>query len=346
MQADRSADLITIGIDIGGSKTKIGLFKRGGQMVAKHVIPTGTKETGGVLQAIADKLHEVIERSPFGPADIGGIGLGVPGAVAKGGVVVECANIDMKEVYPPEEFKRIMPELEVPVRVCNNANAAALGEMFKGAGKGREDILLIRIGSGVGAGIIANGKIVTGFHGLSGEIGHICVNPDEKAPCGCGRYGCLEQYVAEPGMVRAVQRLLREHPEIPSPLRVFREGISESGAEVPAGLIPPRMKAKDIFNAAHNGDEIADFVVNQASDMLGNALAFAASVTAPEVILLGGDLSRAGSMMIDRVKATYQRMVYPQLTGIPIRLTALAGDAGMVGADYLIEEQIYGSDRV
>ena len=167
MQADRSADLITIGIDIGGSKTKIGLFKRGGQMVAKHVIPTGTKETGGVLQAIADKMHEVIERSPFGPADIGGIGLGVPGTVAKGGVVVECANIDMKEVYPPEEFKRIMPELEVPVRVCNNANAAALGELWRGGASKHNSVVMVTIGTAIGGGVVLDGKIVEGaFYGL------------------------------------------------------------------------------------------------------------------------------------------------------------------------------------
>ena len=343
MQADSHSDMITIGVDIGGAKTKIGVFKRGGQMLAKHVIPTGTKETGGVLEAVGDKIREVIERGTFEADDIAGIGLGICGPVTKGGVVLKCANIDLEEVYPQEVFHRILPEIKGPVRCCNNANAAALGEMFKGAAKGREDVLLVRIGTGLGAGVVTNGRIVTGFHGLSGEIGHLCVNKEETRQCGCGLYGCLEQYVSEPGMVREAHQLLKEHPEVPSPLRNLLEGAAATDRALQTGAVLPHMTAVDIFNAAHNGDEIAEFVVNHVCGMLGKALAFVANVTAPEVILLGGDVSRAAALAIGQVKSSYRRTVYPELNGIPIRLAALGGDAGMIGADYLIEEHLYGS---
>lgn len=342
MQADCSKKKIIFGVDIGGTTTKLGVFKCGGEMLARHVFLTGTKEDGGVLKVVADKIREVLDRGSITADDVAGIGVGVPGIVTKGGVVVDCANIDLKEVYLQEEFSRLLPEIQALVRVGNNANAAALGEMYKGAGKGREDIVMVTVGTGLGAGIILNGQIVTGYHGSAGEIGHLMVNEDETVPCGCGHYGCLEQYIAAPGIVRAAQQLLREHPEIPSPLRSYSGGGAEEDLTLPVGIVPPPMTIEAVFDAAHNGDEIAEFVIGRASTMLGKALAFVADFAAPEVIILGGRVSRAGAIMLDSVKDSYKRFVYPALAGIPIRLAALGSDAGMIGCDYMIEQYLYG----
>ena len=345
MQTESNPRIVTIGVDIGGTTTKLGVFRRGGNMIAKHVFPTGTAESGGVLEAVADKIRELIERGSVKKANIAGIAFGVPGIVTKGGVVIDCANVDMKEVYPAERIRELLPEISVPVKTGNNANAAALGEMFQGAGKGREDIVLVTLGTGVGAGIVSNGRIVTGFHGSAGEIGHIIVNEEETVPCGCGHYGCLEQYVAGPGIVRAAKELLEEHPEIPSPLRSFEGGGPEELIDLPAGIVPPPMTVKDVFAAAQNGDEIAELVIERASSMLGKALASIADFAAPEVIILGGQVSRAGAFMLDRVKASYRRYVFHGLADIPIRLAALGGDAGMIGCCYMIEQFLYGSEH-
>lgn len=341
MQADGPQEMITLGIDIGGTTTKLGIFKKGGVMLARHVFPTGKAEDGGVLEVIVEKLRGIIERGSISAKDIAGVGFGVPGPVTRDGFVLDCPNIDLDQVDIAERFLALMPELDVPVRAGNDANAAALGEMFRGSGRGHRDLVMVTLGTGVGAGIVANGEILTGLNGMAGEIGHIMVNEKETTPCGCGRHGCLEQYTSGPGIVRAAQEMLKEHPEIPSPLRAFAGGGAEEDLTLPVGVVPPAMTARDVFDAAHNGCVIADLVVTRACVMLGKALAFLADCTAPEIIILGGGVSRAGALLLDRVRGSYERYVYPGLVDTPIRLASLGGDAGVTGCDYLIEHFLY-----
>ncbi len=337
MQADRSEKLITLGVDVGGTTTKLGLF-RDGKMLAKHFFPTGKEKDGGVLGVVADKIREVMSRSSISLSEIDGVGMGIPGPVTGDGFVMECPNIDLKNVQLDDSFREVMPELDVPVRAGNNANAAALGEMVRGAGRGHQDIMMVTIGTGLGAGIISNGRIVTGYKGYAGEIGHLIVNEKETEPCGCGHCGCLEQYTAGPGIVRAAQKLLKDHPEIPSPLRSFSGGGAEEDLTLPVGIVPPEMTAKDVFAAAFNGDEIAELVTTRACVMLGKALAAASFCSAPEIIILGGQISRAGAAMLDSVRGSFRRYVHPDLAEIPICLASLGGNAALIGCNYMIEQ--------
>ena len=206
----------------------------------------------------------------------------------------------------------------MPVKAGNDANVAALGEMWKGGGKGARNLILATLGTGVGGGIIVNEKIVTGAHGAGGEIGHALVNPEETVACNCGNKGCLEQYASATGIAK-----------------LAREALEKSDKE---SLLRNREKvtAKDVFDAYKEKDELAGEIVEKFSTYLGHALAIFACVTDPDVIVIGGGVSKAGDVLVECVQRHYERHAFPVCKKTPIKLATLGNDAGIYGAAKLI----------
>ena len=200
----------------------------------------------------------------------------------------------------------------------NDANVAALGEIWMGAAKGANSAVMVTLGTGVGGGVVVNGKVIDGVHGAGGEIGHITVNRHETAVCGCGKRGCLEQYSSATGVVRCMKKLLDENPDTPCALR---------GTE---------FAAKDVFDAARNGDALAAREVDEMSDTLGMALANIASTVDPEAFLVGGGVARAGDVLFAPLNKHFQEYAFKSCRETPIKQASLGNDAGIYGAVRLI----------
>ena len=305
------------GVDIGGTTIKIGLFDTDGNPVDKWEIPTRTENGGSsILPDIAEAITGKMKEAEIASDDVQGIGIGVPGPVLNDSVVNKCVNLGWGVVDVAAEIKKLTGIMNVSVG--NDANVAALGEMWKGAGEGHDNVVMVTLGTGVGGGIIMNGKIVSGLHGAAGEIGHIKVSGDESKPCGCGKKGHLEQYASATGIVRKANELL---------LNTKQETALRQEAEI---------TAKAVFDAAKNGDALAKEVVSFACQRLGQALSYIADVIDPEVFVIGGGVSKAGSMLLDEVKKYYQQDVFHASENTEIALAKCGNDAGMYGAVKMI----------
>lgn len=300
------------GIDIGGTTIKMGLFAMTGALIDKWEIKTRTEKNGKyILDDIAFAVRTKMKVFNIKAEDIEGIGLGVPGPVGKDGTIYGCVNMGWGTFNVETELYK---KIRLPVKAGNDANVAALGEMWQGGGKGYQDVVMITLGTGVGGGIIIDGKIVSGSHGASGEIGHIHVNDKEERFCGCKKRGCLEQYASATGIVwMAKQRLMKEHT-----------------ASLLDNISP--VTCKDIFDCAKQNDLIAIEIVEKACEVLGRSIATICNTIDPEVIVIGGGVSRAGSILTDTVEKYYQKYVFKACETTPIRLALLGNDAGMYGA--------------
>ena len=224
------------GVDIGGTTVKIGLFTTQGEMVEKWEITTRTDEGGKyILSDIAASVEDKLAEKRIEKSDVAGVGMGVPGPVKADGTVIKCVNLGWGIFNVEEELSKL---LALPVKAGNDANMAALGEMWQGGGKGHKDIVMVTLGTGVGGGIILDGKMLAGTNGAGGEIGHIQVNDDETEVCGCGRKGCLEQYTSATGIVRMAHTMLKT-TDRPSALRNVQY-----------------VSAKEVFDAAKQGDGV------------------------------------------------------------------------------------------
>lgn len=307
----------SFGVDIGGTTVKIGLFETEGTLLEKWEIPTRLENSGEwILPDIADAVNEKLQEKRMTSDHVQGIGIGVPGPVLNGSIVNRCVNLGWGVIDVAEKIKQLTGIDNIAVG--NDANVAALGEMWKGAGEGHENVVMITLGTGVGGGIILNGKIVSGMHGASGEIGHIKVDEEEKLFCGCGKKGHLEQYASATGIVRKAKDLMRKTTQ-ESSLRQIEE-----------------VTAKDVFDAARNGDGLALEVVRFACKRLGQAMAYIADVLDPEVFVLGGGVSRAGEILLNGVKKYYRENVFHASENTEIALARCGNDAGMYGAVKMI----------
>ncbi|MBO4697449.1 MAG: ROK family glucokinase [Lachnospiraceae bacterium] len=306
------------GIDIGGTTVKCGLFTEDGKLTDKWEIPTDRTDKGAnilrdVVKAIRDKAAE----KKIEEKDIIGIGMGVPGPVLADGTVNYCPNLGWEIV----NVKKVMAEMiSVPVAVGNDANVAALGEAVFGGGRGYDSILMVTLGTGVGGGLVINRKIVCGSNGAAAEIGHIIVNPEETAVCGCGGHGHLEQYASATGIVRlAKKKLLDETLE--STLRTF---------------VP--LTAKDIFDEAKKGDKVAIELTEELGKYLALALTHVAAVADPQAFVIGGGVSRAGVILTETIERHYNENILRALKGKKFMLAELGNDAGIYGAMSMIEK--------
>lgn len=302
------------GVDVGGTTVKLGLFNDEGQVLDKWEIPT-VKDNGGekVLPDIAASIKNKMQEKNITAADLVGVGIGAPGAVNADGFMVNGAvNIGWGSFDLAETLKKEL-DLDVTVKAGNDANVAALGEMWQGGGKGYSNLVAVTLGTGVGGGIIIDGRILTGTNGAGGEIGHICVNDDETEVCGCGNKGCLEQYTSATGIVRMAKIILNTTDK-PSKLRQIQY-----------------ISAKEIFDAAKEGDELAATLVENHGKVLGKALAQIACVVDPEIFVIGGGVSRAGDILIDTTAKYFAQYAFHACRQTKFALATLGNDAGMYG---------------
>lgn len=303
------------GADIGGTTVKLGLFDSEGNVLDKWEIKTHTENEGAaILPDTAAAILAKIEERGLNMEEIAGIGVGVPGPVSIDGIVPHTANLGWG-------YKEVTRELSertgLPCKAGNDANVAALGEMWMGGAKGHKDVLLLTLGTGVGGGIIINGKILTGAHGAGGEVGHIHVEDNMEEYCGCGNQGCLEQFASATGIARLGREELAKSDE-PS---LLREG---------------EVTAKTVFDALKEGDALAKRVVERFGKYLGTAISIMAGVLDPEVIVIGGGVSKAGEILLDSIRKYYRPYVYKSSKDTEFALAQLGNDAGIYGCAKLI----------
>lgn len=301
------------GVDLGGTTVKIGFFETQGTLLNKWEIPT-RKDMGGslILSDIAESLQQECKAQKVKKEDIEGIGVGVPGAVLEGRIVNKCVNLGWGVIDVADELSRLTGIDNI--HVGNDANVAALGEIWQGGGRGNKNLVMVTLGTGVGGGIILNGKIIPGAFGAAGEIGHFPVSKTETMSCGCGKKGHLEQYVSATGIARKAQEMLSESTR-PSALRDLQY-----------------LSAKDVFDCAKNGDELSLEIVEFVGDTLGMALALVSCVVDPDIFLIGGGVSKAGDMLLDTVRTHFKKYAFHASENAKFALATLGNDAGMYGA--------------
>ena len=299
------------GIDVGGTTCKIGFFETNGKLIDKWEIKTNTENNGAaILSDIAQAVDNKLAQEGISKDDVQGVGIGVPGPVKSNGVVNRCVNLGWGIVNVEEELGNLTG---LKVKAGNDANVAALGEMWQGAAKGCKDVIMVTLGTGVGGGIIVDGKVVAGFNGAGGEIGHITVNHDEIEACNCGQYGCLEQYTSATGIVRVAKRKLAKTNDETS-LRNFSE-----------------LTAKDVFDEAKSGDAVALGLVDEVCGILGSTLSNIACVVDPEVVVIGGGVSKAGSILIESIQKHFVETSFHACRNTKFVPAGLGNDAGMYG---------------
>ncbi len=306
-----------IGIDIGGTSVKMGLFQADGTLLKKWEIPT-RKEDGGanILGDIAASIRQQMKGEGIALTELAGAGMGLPGPVLPNGHIEFCVNLGWKAGNPQEELSRLLDG--IPVKSGNDANVAALGEMWQGGGRGYKNLVMVTLGTGVGGGVILNEKIWTGMQGVGGEIGHMHIVEGEKEQCNCHGYGCLEQVASATGISRVARRLL-EKDERPS---VLRQAAN--------------LNAKHVLDAAKAGDELALEALNTSCYYLGWALAAVTMVLDPEAYLIGGGVSRAGTFLTDLIRKYHNELSPMATKKADIVLAELGNDAGIYGAAKLI----------
>ena len=303
------------GIDVGGTTVKCGLFEETGTLLDKWEIPTRTENGGeNVLPDIAATVMSKMTVKKIAKEDVIGVGVGIPGPVMRG-VVPVAVNLHWGEKNVEYELGNL---LDMKVRAGNDANVAALGEQWKGGGEGKDSVIMVTLGTGVGGGIIVDGKIVEGAHGAGGEIGHIHVEDSITDPCGCGNCGCLEQVASATGIVRLAKEELAKNPVLPTALR------------------DSEITSKAVFDAYKEGDAMATTIVNRFAKYLGTGIATIAAVTDPEVIVIGGGVSKAGECLTDIVGNYFRARAFSACRHTMIVLAKLGNDAGIYGAARLV----------
>lgn len=306
------------GVDVGGTSVKLGLFSSEGSLLEKWEIPTRTENNGDhvlpdIVASILSKLTE--KNIPF--EEIDGIGIGVPGPVSADFTVNKCINLGWGVFNLKEKMNQLLPQIP-KIAAGNDANVATLGELWQGGGKGYHSAVMFTLGTGVGGGIVVNDQIVAGTNGGAGEVGHMTVNPQESVPCACGKYGCLEQYASANGLVRMGKVMLFQSYK-PSKLREMEN-----------------FTAKDICDLAREGEEMSLDIVDRFGEYLGRAMSYVSCTVDPDICIIGGGMSRAGSIITDAILKYYRRYAFHVSTGTSIALAELGNDAGIYGCAKMI----------
>ena len=303
------------GVDLGGTTVKLAFFNNEGDMLHKWEIPTNTAEGGKyILPDIAAAVSEYLKSKNISKEQIIGIGIGVPGPVSDDGTVNKCVNLGWGVFNIAQELSALTG---FKVRAGNDANVAAMGEYWLGGGKGSKSMVMATLGTGVGGGIIIDGKLLYGVYGAGGEIGHMVVNRNETEACGCGKFGCAEQYCSATGVVRLAKRAL-------------------AATDAPSVLRGKDFTCKDVFDAAD--DPVAKLALEQVYGYLGEFLANICCVLNPDTIVLGGGVSKAGQQLIEGVKPYFQKAVFHACKNVRFTLATLGNDAGAYGAFKLVLE--------
>lgn len=309
------------GVDVGGTTVKLGFFDAGGELLDKWEIPTRTENGGeNILPDTADSIKAKMAEKKLTKDDVKGVGLGAPGPIDAQGTVYGAVNLGWGTFSIRDTLSELLGG--IPVKAGNDANVAAMGEMWKGGGKGCKNLVAVTLGTGVGGGIIVNGSMLTGANGAGGEIGHIHVQDGEEEACNCENRGCLEQYASATGIVRLAKRRLAKSSE-PSILR-----------KRPADIL----SAKAVFDAVKEGDAVAIEIAEQFGAYLGKALGVIAGVVNPEIFVIGGGVSKAGEILFKFIRPYFDETVFKGCRNAEFALATLGNDAGIYGAAKLVLE--------
>lgn len=308
------SEQVYVGIDVGGTTIKIGLCNSQGELLQTYEGPTGTEEGSEVvLENIAIYARKVVELSPYSWEQVAGCGVGFPGFMdIPNGIVKFAANLRWENVHARDILAE---KLQKPIQINNDANIAALGEAWAGAGKDVRNLVMFTLGTGVGGGIIIDGRIYEGYNGMAGELGHIQIVPDlEAIGCGCGQTGCLETVSSATGIIRMAADAIERK-------------------EKTSLALHEQITAKDVLDAAREGDEVAIRIVKRAAYYLGRTMAMLAVVLNPERYVIGGGVSKAGDILFDPIREVFAKYAPPNMQeGVDIIPAVLGNDAGVVGA--------------
>ncbi len=303
------------GIDIGGTTVKCGFFNTDGEVLDKWEIKTRTENNGvNIVPDVAAAIKDKIAEKGIALDEVAGVGVGVPGPVDEDGNVPVAVNLHWGFVPLSKELSELTG---LPVKVGNDANVAALGEMWKGGGVGYHNVIMVTLGTGVGGGIIINGQIVTGSNGAGGEIGHIHVDDAIEETCNCGNKGCLEQVASATGIVYLAKKKL-------------------AASDAPSVLRDGEVSAKTVFDAVKAGDALAQEIAEEFGRYLGFACANIAGVVDPQVFVNGGGVSKAGPVLFDYITKYYQKYAFSACRNAKFALAKLGNDAGIFGAAKMV----------
>lgn len=303
------------GVDVGGTTVKMGYFDIEGNLIEKWEIPTRTEDKGvNIIPDIAGSILVKLAQKDIDKKEVVGVGIGVPGPVKEDGTVLVAVNLGWDKRNTNEQLEDL---LGIPVKTANDANVAALGEMWRGGGQGYEDVVAVTLGTGVGGGVIIGGKVIAGSNGAGGEIGHIHLEDNESEECGCKGHGCLEQYASATGVVRLAKKKLADSSK-------------------PSVLRDDEVTAKAVWDAVKADDELAKEVANIYGEYLGKGLAAVAAVVNPQVFVIGGGVSKAGRVVIDYLEPYFDKYAFPGTKNAKFVLAKLGNDAGIYGAAKLV----------
>ncbi|TDM13140.1 ROK family glucokinase [Macrococcus lamae] len=318
--------MIILAADIGGTTCKLGVMDERLEILHKWEIPTNKEQDGRhILKNIHESFQKNAQIKNYSMDEVKGIGLGVPGPIDfDNGVVNGAINLNWagkKNIR--EEYEQLSGK---PVYVDNDANVASLGEKFKGAGQNAKDVVCITLGTGVGGGIISNNELVHGYNGSGGELGHFKVDFKERFLCNCGHRGCLETVASATGVVNLAYHYYEE-------LRFST--IIEDDIE------SRTLQAKQVFDAAKEGDEFSLYIIRKVSNYIAYALSVISVMSNPEYIIIGGGVSKAGDFLIDHIEERFQEITFkPAVEGTKIVTAKLGNDAGIIGAAGLIKQYV------
>ena len=312
--------MVYIGIDVGGTGIQVGVVDEGGHILHKGAIVTRTDiPYQDQIKAMADCVLDTLAQNGVPLSEVKSIGVGIPGiTIPKTGVVPFCTNLGWHDVPFTDEFRK---HIDKPIFVDNDATVAGLAEYVAGVSAGTDSSVFITLGTGVGGGIIIHGKAWSGFHGVGSEIGHITMDLDGE-PCNCGNHGCLERYCSATAIIGMARKAVADHPE--------------SKILTLCGGDPARINAKMVFDAAKEGDDTASEIFHRYVSYLAQAINTVISFLDPEIIVLGGGVSKAGDFLLDAVRKELPKYIlYKSMPYARIELAQLGPDAGIIGAAML-----------
>ena len=299
------------GIDLGGTTVKLAYLNENGDMLDKWEIPTVTADGGKqILPDIAASIMDYMQAKGIDRSRILGLGIGVPGPVDGKGVVNKCVNLGWGVFNIADTLGALTG---FPVKAGNDANVAALGEFWKGGGQGCENMVFVTLGTGVGGGIVVEGRLLHGSTGSGAELGHMVLRKDEPEACNCGKHGCVEQYCSATGVVRLATRHL-------------------AATEAPSVLRGRKLTCKDVFDAGKDGDAVALETLDEFYDLMGQFLGDVCTVVNPETVVIGGGGSKAGNVLLEGIEPPFRKYVFHAASKVRFALASLGNDAGAYGA--------------
>lgn len=312
--------MVYIGIDVGGTGVQVGVVNAQGNILAKDSIPTGVgRPYQEMIRDMADCTRSALAKAGLGEDQVQSVGVGIPGiADAKTGKVIFCTNLGWRDIPLRETFRQYMDK---PVHIDNDATVAGLAESVAGVSAGTDSSVFMTLGTGVGGGIVIHGKVWSGFHGVGSEIGHMILELDGE-PCTCGNRGCLERYCSATAIIRMARELVAAHPD--------------SMILALAGGNPEKITAKIVFDAAREEDPMGKKVFRRYVCYLSQAIASIMQFLDPEIIVLGGGVSKAGAFLLDAVRQEVPKyLLFKNMPHARIELARLGPDAGIIGAAML-----------